>query len=277
MKYFVSIENTAYMRWQLKLLQASMGEFADQLLVAVCDTPYEKPETLNCRTFKHENIGLNIGYSPINKPYALMNAVAAGVLKQPFTVIDPDMVFLKPITEENVACASQWMWHMEIQFLEAELGWFVIKDMGLDLPREKWIPCGCVYQFNDVPNDIFEEMYYACADLAAFYKPGDGKLKNTDAYWVREMLAFAWPMSYLTDVKLVNNFQMPLNPELDRVEKDACLIHYCGSFRPYFDKHKFHLGHKDFDSTKCPYKTIMEIPSGNYRVKAVKKIVEGII
>ncbi len=274
MQYFVSIENTRYMRWQLRLLHESMKRLGIEkdLLVGVCDNPHESAEKIDfCRTFKHENIGWNLNYSPVNKPFALMNAVDEGLLKQPFVVIDPDMVFLKPVPQEDAQIVSQYVWHMELEFLES-VGYL----KGIPLPREKWQPIGCVYQFNKVEHDFFEDIYYSCIDLAALYKPGDGKLKVEQAYWVKEMLAFALPISlYIKNVKVVNHFQTPLDVRLPagRTDaKDACLVHYCGSYKPYFDKHEFHPEHKNYIAERSPFATIMQIPSQNTRVRAVQNI-----
>jgi hypothetical protein len=269
MQYFTSIENTSYMRWQLKLLWQSMKMLGieNDLLVGICDTTYEKPQQITfCKTYKHENIGEKIQYLPINKPFSLMNAVFGGLLKQPFTVIDADMVFLKPITTEDASVASQYVWYME---------WLFLQSIGWKLPRETWKPIGCVYQFNDVSNSLFEEIYFCCANLARMYKQGDKKLKIEEAYWFLEMLAFALPLIN-SSVKIVNHFQMPLNPQLPNGEKDskdACLIHYCNGYKPWFSKHKFHPGNKEYNANFSPLKDILSIPSENKRVKALQNVV----
>ncbi len=264
------------MRWQLKLLWQSMRNLGieNNLLVGVCDNPYEPQPSINyCRSFKHENAGLNFGYSPVNKPYALMEAAHKRLLKQPFTVIDPDMVFLKPVYAVDTPVAAQYVWHMELSYLENDVKWLFLKDLGLEEYRDKWRPIGCVYQFNDINPELFDDIYYTCTDFAAMYKPGDGKLAVEQAYWVREMLAFALPISACYDVKVVNDFQMPLDPRVPagRTDsKNSCLVHYCASYKPYFDKHKFHQSHPEYIDERSLLDTINRIPSHNARVKAVK-------
>ncbi len=264
------------MRWQLRLLYESMRQLdiADDLLVGLTDSPYEEPEPIDyCNTFKHANLGVNLGYTPINKPFAVTNAVSRKLINLPFTLIDPDMVFLKPIPQENESIVAQYVWHMELKYLEEEVGWNFLKD--LEVEKGTWHPVGCVYQFNEVPKDYFEEVYHYCADLVALYKPGDGKLKIEPAYWVREMLAWALPMMNLK-VKPVNYFQMPLDPSLRAGETDSddsCLIHYCGSFKPWFDKHKFCPTHPEFE-VKSPFEVLLSIPSEIPRVVKLKNIIQ---
>jgi len=276
MEYFVSIENTRYMRWQIKLLQESMKWLGieDKLLVAWAEVPGERPEQISGRNFKHENLGQQLRYQPVNKPFGLMQAINKGLIRQPFTVIDPDMVFRKPISVKDAPVAAQYCWHMELDYWEKTANWQFLKDMGLEHLRDSWHPVGYVYQFNDVPNDVFEEMYHACIDLVSLYQPGDGKL-NEKFYWVREMLAFAIPLANHR-VEIVTDFQTALDrknsAEASLTDSpDACLIHYWKSYKPYFDKSKF------FGVDELPYQAIMSIPPENELVEHMQLITERVI
>lgn len=277
MEYFVSIENTRYMRWQIRLLQESMKLLGieDKLLVAWAESPEEQPEPISGRNFRHANIGYKLRYQPVNKPFALMHAINNGLIKQPFTVIDPDMVFRKPISVKQAPIAAQYCWHMELDYWEQKANWHFLKDMGLEDLRASWHPVGYIYQFNDAPNSIFEEMYHACIDLVSMYQPGDGKLSSEQYYWVREMIAFAIPLAG-KQVDIVTDFQTALDrkssPEASATDSpDACLIHYWKSYRPYFDKRKL------YGTDDSPYDAIMSIPPENDLVKHMRLITERVI
>ena len=275
MDYFVSIENTRYHRWQLNILRESMRRLniEDKLVVAWAENPLEKPEKITCRNFKHANMGFNLRYTPVNKPYALTNAIASKIIKPPFTVIDPDMIFVKPIPVKNAAVASQYCWHMTLDYFN-DINWHFLEDLHMEMARPNWKPIGYVYQFNNVPLFLFEEIYHACIDLTAMYKLGDGKLTDEKAYWVKEMIAWALPISILNkEVEICHDLQTPLDRDTNKSSKDddadACLIHYCNSFKPWFDKHKF------FNNDENPYEAILSIEVDNPLVNYVKDIVKN--
>ena len=111
MDYFVSIENTPYHRWQVELLIESFKaqNMADNLLVAIANntSPQHDVYTNNLfahpRKFVHANVGKEAGYLPLNKLFALYTATKSGLLTQPFAVLHPDMMLLKPIEPLEVA------------------------------------------------------------------------------------------------------------------------------------------------------------------------------
>ncbi len=276
MDYFVSIENTRYHRWQLALLQESMKRLGleDNLLVAWAENPNEEPKPISGRNFKHDNVGFQSRYTPVNKPYAMTNAIAKKLIKPPFCVIDPDMVFVRPIPQKNAPIASQYCWHMTLDYFK-DIHWHFFEDLHMEMALPTWKPIGYIYQFNDVPNFLFEEIYHTCVDLTALYQPGDGKLTSEAAYWVKEMIAWALPISILgKDVEICHDLQTPLDRSTNKSSaddcEDACLIHYINSYKPWFDKHKF------FENDENPYEAILSIEADNPRVKHLKSLAEAV-
>lgn len=272
MDYFVSIENTRYHRWQLNLMLESMRRLGieDNLLVAWAENPNEKAEDLPCRNFQHDDIGFKMRYTPVNKPYAMTNAIAKKLIKPPFCVIDPDMVFVRPIPQKKAAIASQYCWHMTLEYFH-DINWHFLEDLHMEMAQPHWKPIGYVYQFNDVPLFLFEEIYHTCIDLTAMYQKGDGKLTNENAYWVKEMIAWALPISILgKDVEICHDLQTPLDRATNKSsaddDVDACLIHYVNSFKPWFDKHNF------FENDENPYKAILAIEVDNPLVRHMKSL-----
>jgi hypothetical protein len=107
MKYFVSIENTAYFRWQAELLIQSYKRHSleNDLVVAVADSKYTGSgytDNLNALpgVFSHPNYGLEHGHPAMNKLYGLTVAVEKGLLGDTYTVLHPDMVLYKPVVSD---------------------------------------------------------------------------------------------------------------------------------------------------------------------------------
>ena len=279
MDYFVSIENTRYHRWQLALLQESMRMLGieDNLLVAWATNPNEEPLPIKGRNFEHDNIGFKHRYTPINKPYAMTNAIAKKLIQPPFCVIDPDMVFVRPIPQKDAPVAAQYCWHMTLEYFQT-INWHFLEDLHMEMAKPTWLPIGYIYQFNDIPTFLFEEIYHCCMDLTAMYKLGDGKLKNEQAYWVKEMIAWALPLSILgKHVEICHDFQTPLDRANSRCaatdNPNACLIHYYNSYKPYFDKSQY------FGVDALPYNDILSIPTpeSNLLVKHLQTITQNVM
>jgi hypothetical protein len=155
------------------------------------------------------------------------------------------------------------------------INWHFLEDLHMEMARSTWLPVGYIYQFNDIPTFLFEEIYHCCIDLTAMYKPGDGKLTNPNAYWVKEMIAWALPLSILgKNVEICHDLQTPLDRNTNKSsaddDPDACLIHYCNSYKPWFDKHKL------FESNANPYQAIANIEVDNPLVKHLQDLARAV-
>lgn len=138
MDYFVSAEDTCYHHWQLELLIESfkLNNLQDSLVIGIAKNSEEKLVDFShnlrkkSRIFTHENLGRAKDCLALNRSYGLYTAIANGLIKQPFTLIDPDMVLIKPVQSEN---------NIEFQVNSS----FVLSS---------------VMSFNSVPNEFFAKV-----------------------------------------------------------------------------------------------------------------------
>ena len=276
MNYFVSIEDVPYHRWQIDLLYESLKDHGveDRLVIAAC--PYKVPESnLPGTVYRHKNIGRDVGYTPLNKPYSLYHAIKDGALELPVTVIDPDMIMARPVAESSVDVTGQFVWYMNYDNLEFKFRYKMQEYFGIT--KDEWIPIGCVYQFSkSVDVEFFKQFFDWCEKLLEMFPGGDGQLDEY-GYWFREMMAFAIPLSKTVDydVKLVKNYEMPLDSAKifqEYNDNNSSFIHYCNGIPGRFHK-KTHNSLKEFSVTPpLPYETILSIPSGkNNRLRLMKR------
>lgn len=256
MDYFVSIENCQYFRWQLELLYESMRLLGLEDSLAIACAPLDtsaKPLRFK-RVFYHENMGRNNNYLALNKPYSLLHALKSEFIKQPFVVIDPDMVMLKPIEIEDKSAANYVDW-LEYDNLH-KCGY------TLDIPKKDWRPGACVYFFNNCPMSVFEEIYEQTYKMIFQYDEKDGKLRSEVDYWQREMVAFAIGLS-----RVGANLRDDYQAFLDARYQDVNFIHYCNGYQPYFNK-RFHNDLREFTlGPALPFEAIASIPKVNLAIK----------
>ena len=97
MDYFVSIENTAYDLWQIELLIESfkLHNLQDSLLIGIAgeSVPLAKNLTEHKRKMCHE-------IHPFNSIYSVYAALYTGLLTEPFVLLHPDMLLLKPFQDD---------------------------------------------------------------------------------------------------------------------------------------------------------------------------------
>jgi hypothetical protein len=187
--------------------------------------------------------------------------VKEGAVKQPFTLIDPDMIMLKPVQPEpGVTC--QRVCYMERRHL--------LRVDGYDESYiyDQWQPCGVVYQFNGVPDGVFDEIYNECEKLLKYRE-----LKIGTSLWQREMVGFAHVLGRRDDVKLRTDYQIPLDTRHKGKPANVFgnFIHYCNGYLPWFNKRSHNeLLSFSFDSP-LPFETILKLPSlGNPVVQKFK-------
>jgi hypothetical protein len=271
MQYFVSVEDKPYHQWQVNLLHHSMKLLGieDRLLVAVARHEKRQGQMPTQNAFWHANVGFVRNYLPLNKPFAIAQAVREGRLKLPFTVIDPDMFFVRPVPLLDAAVSAQHMTYMDHGETE-RMGWNTERDLGVK--REDWIPLGVVYQFRDVDPDLFSDIHRELQRIMA------AELKFTDpkAVWQREMVAFVPPLvRRKICVNLVKDWETNLDTRLGG-GADACLVHYANGYRPCWDKRFFQLmdGGLSFQSLD-PYQSVLDIESNDTNVVRFQELVRS--
>jgi len=178
MDYFVSSEDTAYSLWQTELLIQSfkMAGLQDSLVIGVASN--SEPKAVNFqrnlaphkRRFRHDNIGRKRGLLPMNKPFAVYQALKSGVLSQPFVLVSPDMVLAKEVPFSPANIQFQVNHGLTRQACEAS-GIPASKHVSTllkDIPKADhncWVPLGSVMYFNQVPEEFFARVVNWCETL----------------------------------------------------------------------------------------------------------------
>lgn len=252
MKYFVSIENCYFFRWQIELLLESMKPFGlDDSLVIGC-AEFENKKIKFPNVIYHENIGRKNNYLPFNKPFSVIQALKNKLLTPPFVIIDPDMVMVKPI--ENTKFVD-YSYYLEYDNLICQ--GYTTNDLGC---KTNWLPGGFIYQVDFFNIDFFEEIISKIHELLS-----SNLIKDK---WQIEMIAFAYCYS-----KYTKHICKKVSTSLFD-NKTYNFIHYANGFSPYFNKYNYNnLREITFDYPYWQYKSILEIPDENDNIKILKNIV----
>jgi hypothetical protein len=248
MDYIVSAEDTPYYHWQLELLIESFKRHGlqDRLLIALASGDATRSPDLSQknlanhpRLFTFDNIGRKRGYPYLNKPYAVATAVRQDKIKQPFAVIDPDMVLFVPLRPEKEPLAFQVN-----PFFNVELVRQHVPDIQDHLTRisgkpDHWFPVGSVYNFNGIPSEIFNRVV-SWAELLAFdSSKAQVEAKKPIVYW-RYLERVGWALAFLdylgkVPYRATHTYEMAL---LDHNIQHN-FIHYTNGQPPVFSKHLF--------------------------------------
>jgi hypothetical protein len=260
--YFVSIENCQFFRWQIELLYESMKPYGlEKNLVIGCANLENKPLRFP-KVFYHENVGRSNNYLPLNKTFALWTALENNLLKQPFVVIDPDMIMNSPMIELDVSYAHFCTYLAYENLLSFGYDGFGIK-------KEDWCAGGVVYYFNNCDNSILKNIHKDLFRLLATYN--NKGLKNGLDYWQREMVAFAIALSRIK-AEAIGNLQSYLN---SKDSGNFSFIHYCNGLQPFFNK-RTHNNMRPFSiSSPLPFEAILSIPNVNSNVMKLKNVVRS--
>lgn len=249
MEYFVSAEDTTYHHWQLELLIESfkLHGILDKLVIGVASNDEEKlvDYTHNIKTckrmFLHENIGRKRGYLPLNRPYSLYAAISQGLIQQPLTLIDPDMILVSAIPDqpENVSFQLKPLFtssyceqnHCQVRKHIKEL--LKLRKIEEDNTIDYWIPLGSLMTFRDVPPEFFSRVV-EWTEILEYER----KKKCSGDWWHTERAA--WTMTLLEyhghlTYKGRHDYEMTL---LDSNQAHH-FIHYEHGLPPIFSKHQF--------------------------------------
>jgi hypothetical protein len=260
MQYLVSIENCQFFRWQVELLYESMRPFglSDSLVIA-CANFESKPLRFG-NVFYHENVGRKFNYLPLNKPYAIQTALVKKIIKQPFVVLDPDMVMLNPMSI-NSKCSANYSNYLEYDNL-VRIGY------QLNFNKDEWRPGAYVYQFNECKQDYIEEIY---EDTLRLTNKND--LPSSTDFWQREMVSFGIFLSKV-NAFVSNNYMSSLYEESNNRSN---FIHYSNGFQPHFNKN-IHNNLREFSfGPSLPFESILKIPSFNSNIVSFKNIVKSFL
>ncbi len=249
MQYFVTLEDTRDYRWQAELLYESIKllDLQEQFVIAICPGKGAVKRHRYPNIVYFENIGRKLGFPKFNKCYGLAKAIQSGYLKQPFTILEPDMFLLHGLPLTSSPAAAQF---------HRRLAWDNVKDQLEDFTTgAKWSDLGVIYQFNGVPNRVFEDTIKHTLDLY-------NKLGNK-----QDIHHYGFTMGIMNNgVRFEHrtDFEMPLNynsqPDVDW---NSHIVHYRDGYLPYFKKQgAFDTLNFSFN-IPLPMKAILEIPMKN--------------
>lgn len=276
MQYFVSIEKKSYFYWQIELLIHSFKRYQieDQLVIAVADTeePSIIPKNLSkCNYFLHKNYGRDYGYLQINKPLSILEAKNRGILRNPFVIIEPDMVLFEPIQEifkEDIF--GNYTEYLDLNILKKDHSTYYefIKSF-----HEKWKPIGPIFIVNKDYDDLYKKVVENCLSIIK---------NNKEFWWPLDMLA--WIMSFI-DFNLSTNYKKP--EKISRSETylesyifsdyNSNFLHYCHQPKDnFFHKYKY----KDAKPGVLivePYADILKMDDLSLSISLLKEITKEFV
>jgi hypothetical protein len=251
MDYFVSIENTPYFRWQTELLIESfkIQGLQDQLVIAIAehDEPqmsgYTRNLSVHNRKFAHYNYGKEKGYKYLNRPFSLYSALYAGLLKQPFTLIHPDMLLLKPVPEpehENV------LFHLEnipspalrkliLPYLDK-----ILKAKEIDIDKTNAVSMNGSVMFDCVPHVFFARVLERMETMIKEFPQ-----ESMHTYRA------AWIITFYEYFNLMAYHGTHLDKHLTS-KHEANFLHYRFGMPPNFVKQNYQFNGMQFSLTKVP-------------------------
>ena len=227
MKYFVSIENTEYFRWQAELLIESFNLIGleDDLIIAVAESEltgdkYHYNLNNHKNKFLHENVGLKQGLITLNKIFSLYVAATSGLLGDEFTVLHPDMLIVRPMAseKESVVFAPEETPEDEI-----------LKKARENREIPDWMSgMGKTMVFKDFPTEFFKTVLQMMCWLKDVY----------GSEW--DVQRGAWMSSAMCDSKITfQQSQFLEMPLLVEVPTNCPIIHYRHGITPYFNKRNY--------------------------------------
>lgn len=261
MDYFVSIENCQFFRWQIELLYESMRIFGLENNLVIGCADLEKKTLRFPRVFYHENYGRKNKYLPFNKTYSLCFALKNKLIKQPFAIIDPDMIMVNPLKHSDNSYAQYY------PFLEYKN--LKLINCYFDVEEENWRPGGLVYYFNNIDENLICGVHDLLIRMHQFYD--HDVCKKHSFFWQIEMIAFSYILS-----KASTNIAYNLVSNLSE-DKDCDFIHYSTCFGPYFSK-RIHNNLREFSLGEAlPFNSILKMPNKNKNVVKLKQVTKSFL
>jgi hypothetical protein len=247
MDYIVSAEDTPYHHWQLELLIESFKRHGQQarLLVALAPADgrrspdFTRNITAHGRIMTHENVGRQRGYLYFNKPYAVAAAVRGGLLRQPFAVIDPDMVLFAPLAPEADPVCFQVQPTLSLRLAADNLPGLRAHARALTGVDDFWLPVGNVYAFNGAPEALFARAMGWAERLAFEGAKAQAEAGQPVACW-RYLERAAWALAFMEclgrlGVRATHTYEMTMRDH----GAGHNFVHYSHGQPPGFSKYQF--------------------------------------
>ena len=233
MKYFVSIENTDYHRWQTELLIESfkiLGK-ADDLYIAIAENKKSQPNrylkniTEHKNKFNHTNLGDLYSHLPLNKIYSLNEMVKKQTLGDQFAVLHPDMILYQPMT--MLPDGVNLIYHPN-----ADADDSYVSNLKKQIINDKfqWLSLGDTMIFNKAPDDFFQNVFDEMVNLC----------KSVGKKW--ELEKAAWMIALVKRLRAGKQMRITsasLEMSLLHPRKNSMVIHYKHGLPPKFNKRHY--------------------------------------
>lgn len=272
MDYFVTAENHPYYQWQIELLIESFKQTKcekDLLVVLAENKKFNKPLFFknisnNKRIIGFKNIGEKRGFVPLNQLFYMAWAFQFGKIKQPFAVIQPDMIFRKPISIEFKDYPECVFYPDPFFTIDT-----VIKNVGpfwewanksKSEYATRWIPLGSIFVLNNIQNNFFELVISRAELLCTYQLMTQGKI------WEKTIqLAISLTLSDLVDNVFSRGDYSLVSPILGGT--DTAFISYENGLLPDFHKSMFAYATKNLVSFGNPLQILSQnfsTPNAHY-------------
>jgi len=229
MDYLVSIERTAYFHWQIELLIESFRHhnLQDSLVIAIADgdDPFEcyLPNFYQHeRKFLHAN---NLACKNANKFHAISAALQNKLIQQPFVLIHPDMILMKPL---DFVSSANILFHDENYPPIPEIAPHIQEIAKLKGVEElPWLSVGGVMRFQDVPVEFFDQALQNCLKLKIEFPEHHFVERAAWILTIYEWLGALTCEANVFEITLMNH------------DVESNFIHYKYGIPPMFNKHMF--------------------------------------
>ena len=244
MDYFVSIDNTAYDRWQAELLIESFKQhnLQDYLCIAIAanDEPQHADYSKNLKEHKRKVMHDNFGDK--NNIFSLIIALDNNFIREPFTLLRPHMI----LTEEIQEGSDNVIWNVEADMPDKE----EVKSLLSVEELDPIINPGDVYIFKNCPNRFFHKIAQRMTELS-------------------ERLAIILTLYEYYGYMTMGSGQLEIPMIYDNVAMP--IINYRHGYPPHWHRMNYNFGSVLQFSTQ-PYNDLLKIDMATAPLEYVQKI-----
>lgn len=265
MKYFVSIEKTPYFYWQTELLIESFKNFGIEkdLLIAIADSKKggnSIPKNISkCEILLHENWTENFNYKYLNKFLSLDLARRTRRIKPPFTVLEPDMIALKPLNCQLKA-------DVVVSDLDSN-NFENFKNFEINFDEKKWTNTGStLIIFKDAP-----VMYKDIAEKCSEILHNNESLVQNNWRLVDKIACNLIFNKYHLEVKSKNDLECSLHEN-----QDSYFLHYNNPYE-FFSKFKFNSDQEGVLDLSAYYELLTVNPNYSSNINSIQENIKKII
>jgi hypothetical protein len=286
MDYFLNIDNTPYYQWQTELLIESFKEkkCSNDLFLALTNSTntsflnnnFTKNIFSHNRTYSFDDIGSKKGFPELNKFICLANCITKKLIKQPFFVLEPDVVLHNNIDMLFSKNYCEFIFAIDpfftLESAEENVGpfweWFNLEKDNLE---SNWVPLGECYAFNNIPDGFFYKVIKDAEKMALH------QLLNQKNIWSRTVeLSLAMNLSNnITNISCRGDYKI-VAPVM--FSSESYFISYKDGILPSFHKSMFKYNPPNYVSFGDPIKILSEntfSPNAKYISNLAKKSISS--